>query len=100
MAVVAVTYAPLNVSEGDPAHHAAAVTPSDTDDLANASTALWVTLSAGTATLKVTMLGGEAVTFAFANAAASATPLILPLRVTRVWSTGTSNVANIMALWR
>ncbi len=100
MAVTAQSYAPLYVSEGDPAHHAVVVTPSDTDDLVNASTALWVTLSAAASILKVNMLGGETVTFTFANAAASATPLILPLRVTRVWSTTTANVTNIIALWR
>ncbi len=100
MAVSAVAYAPLFVSEGDPAHHAIAVTPSDTDDLANASTALWLTLSAASSILKVNMLGGETVTFTFANAAASATPIILPLRVTRVWSSTTANVTNIVALWR
>ncbi len=48
----------------DPAHHAAAVTPSDIDDLAMASTVGWH-----------------------------------PIRVTRVWGTGTT-ASDIVAVWR
>src|SRR5215472_12977547 len=44
----------------DPAHHAITVVPSNTDDLPAASTAIYV---GGGGSLKVTMLGGEILTF-------------------------------------
>jgi len=44
----------------DPAHHAVAVVPNNTDDLSAASTSIYVGLSGN---LKVTMLGGEILAF-------------------------------------
>ena len=88
--MAATTRTHWNASAQDPAVHAAAVTPSDSVDLANTSTALYI---GGTGNLTVIMLGGEQVTFA-------AVPVgILPIRVTRVLSTGTA-ATNILALWR
>jgi hypothetical protein len=59
----------------------AAVTPSDSTDLPEISLALYI----GTAgTLKVTMLDGSVVTYASVAAGRH------PLRVKRVWATGTS----------
>ena len=49
-----------NPRASDPAHYAAAVTPSDTADLAAASTAIFI---GGGGNLRVTMLGGGIVTF-------------------------------------
>ena len=73
----------------DPAHHAAAVVPSDTVDLPAASTSIYV---GGTGNLKVTMLGGEILTFGNVPVGCH------PLRVTRVWTSTTAT--NIVAVWR
>jgi hypothetical protein len=73
----------------DPAHHAVAVTPSNTDDLPAASTAVFV---GTTGNLKVTMLGGEILTF-------NNVPVGWhPIRVTRIWTSTTAT--NIVAVWR
>jgi len=74
----------------DPAHHAVAVTPNDKVDLPAVSTAMFI----GTAgNLKVTMLGGESLTF-------NNIPVGWhPIRVTRVWAANTT-AANIIAVWR
>lgn len=72
-----------------PAAHAAAVTPDDATDLTTAPRALF--LGAG-GDVKVTMVGGETVTFTNAPQGYN------PLRVTRVWSTGTT-ATNITAVW-
>jgi hypothetical protein len=74
----------------DPAHHAMAVTPSNTNDLPAASTAIYV---GGSGNLRVTMLGGELVTFTGLAAGWH------PIRVTRVWATSTT-ATNIVAVWR
>jgi hypothetical protein len=64
-----------------PAERAEAVTPSDTADLTNVSRAIWV----GTpGNLRVTMRTGAVVTFPNINNGWH------PLRVSRVWSTGTT----------
>jgi hypothetical protein len=73
----------------DPAHHAVAVVPSDTADLPAASTSIYVGVSGN---LKVTMLGGEILTFGNVPVGWH------PIRVTRVW-TGTT-ATNIIAVWR
>jgi hypothetical protein len=73
----------------DPAHHAVAVVPSDTGDLSAASTFLFV---GGSGSLKVTMLGGEILTFANVPVGWH------PIRVTRVWTSTTAT--NIVAVWR
>lgn len=73
----------------DPAFHAVAVTPSDTADLTNVSTALYVGV---TGNLVVTMAGGEKVTFS--NVAVG----WHPIRVSRVWTATTAS--SIVAVWR
>lgn len=71
-----------------PATIAAAVTPSDTVDLTTAPRALYVGVSGD---VKVNMLGSGAVTF-------KAAPVgVLPIRVSRVYATGTT-ATNILAL--
>lgn len=65
----------------------AAVTPSDSTDIAESTISLYV----GTAgTLKVTMFDGSVVTYGAIAAGRH------PLRVKRVWATGTS-ATNIVA---
>ena len=69
---------------------AAAVVPNDAADLATLSRALYV---GTTGDITVTMAGGEA------NVLIKAAPVgILPLRVSRVWATGTT-ATNLVALW-
>lgn len=65
-----------------PGEHAFAVTPNDSADLAYVTRGVYV---GGTGTLKVTMLGGEDVTFT-----GLAAGVIHPIRAKRIWSTGTS----------
>lgn len=74
---------------GDPAEHAANVTPSDTVDLTAPARGLYI----GTpGDVKIITIHGEAVTF-------SNVPVgILPVRAKRVYSTGTT-ATNIVALW-
>ena len=72
-----------------PGYNAAEITPSDTTDLAFTSRALFV----GTpGDLRVTMAGGDTVTFA--NLAAG----FVPLRVRRVHASGTT-ASSIVAVW-
>ena len=73
----------------DPAHHAVAVVPSDTIDLPAASTFIYVGVSGN---VKVTMLGGEILTFANVPVGWH------PIRVTRVWTSSTAT--NVIAVWR
>lgn len=71
-----------------PGKHAAAVTPNDSVDLGTYARALLVGTSGD---IKVDTVGGETVTIvAFSG--------ILPLRVKRVYLTGTSAL-NITAIW-
>lgn len=71
-------------------NHAAAVTPSDTVNIAASE---WLSFAnTGTQTLSITTIGGERVS------------ILLPsgmwrIRASRVWSTGTS-VTAIVAYWR
>jgi hypothetical protein len=73
----------------DPAHHAVAVVPSDMVDFPAASTFIYVGVSGN---IKVTMLGGEILTFANVPVGWH------PIRVTRVWTSTTAT--NIIAVWR
>jgi hypothetical protein len=73
----------------DPAHHGIAVVPSDTADLPAASTFIYVGVRSN---LKVTMLGGEILTFGNVPVGWH------PIRVTRVWTSTTAT--NIIAAWR
>lgn len=74
-----------------PAMHAAAVTPSDSTDLASATRGLYVGTGGD---VKVNTSGGE--TGIVFTAVPGGT--VLPIRVTRVLSTGTT-ASNIVALW-
>ena len=73
-----------------PGYSAAAVTPDDNTDLTTHARALWIGVAGN---VKVTTSGGNAVTFTGAQAGS-----ILPVRVARVWSTGTT-ATNITAIW-
>ncbi len=73
-----------------PYDNAAAITPSDTADLAYATRAVWCG-AAGNIT--VTMLGGGTVTLHHDA------HRLLPIRITKVWETGTTNNTNLVALW-
>lgn len=81
-------FAGRKVSLSDPISNAASVTPSDTADLATQARALWV---GGSGDVKVDTAGGDTVTFSGVSG-------LLPVRVARVYSTGTTGT-NIMALW-
>ncbi len=72
-----------------PASHAAVVTPSNTTDLSYVTRALIIGTSGD---VKVTTKGGETVILPSVPAG------ILPLRVARVFATGTT-ATNISALW-
>ena len=74
----------------DPAHHAVAVNPNNSADLPAATTPIFI---GGSGNLRVTMLGGELVTFTGLPAGWH------PIRVTRVWATNTT-ATNIVAVWR
>ena len=75
-----------------PADHVALVTPSDTDDLTKFTRGI----SFGTAgALKVDTAGGETVVI---PSGALTAGVVHPLRVKRVYSTGTA-AANIVAYW-
>lgn len=73
-----------------PATQAVAVTPSDATVLTT-TRALWVGTGGDVA---VTMLSGDAVTFANVPSGS-----LLPIRVTKVLATGTVTADDIVALW-
>jgi len=81
----------LNSPLFGPADNAAAVTPSDGSDLANAARALFV---GGAGAVKVDMVGGTTAVTLTGVVAGS----VLPIRVSRVYSTGTT-ATNIVALY-
>lgn len=74
-----------------PANRAEAVTPSDSTNLTNPASALYI---GGAGNVVVITTGGDTVTF---NSLAAGS--ILPLRVARVKSTNTT-ATNIVALWQ
>ena len=74
-----------------PAHNAAAVNPADGSDLPVFSTALFV---GGAGAIKVDMVGGTTAVTLTGVVAGS----VLPLRVSRVYATGTT-ATNIVALY-
>lgn len=70
-------------TDSSPAIHAVAITPSDATDLTNGTRGLYVGV---TGNVKVDMLGGDtAITFV-----GLAAGVVHPLRVSRVYSTGTT----------
>ena len=71
----------------DPAAHAAAVTPHNTNDLTTATRGIYVGASGD---VKVDMLGGET-GITFVGLAAG---IIHPIRATRIYSTGTTALMN------
>lgn len=74
-------FAKYPITLADPLNSAEAVTPNDAVDLSTATRAIFV----GTAgDLRVTLVGGSIVTFPNAGAGWH------PLRVSRVWATGTT----------
>ncbi len=75
----------------DPAYHAVAVTPSDTVDLTNVTTSIYV---GGAGTMKVTTAGGDTVTYTGLLAGYQ-----YRIRASRIWAGGTS-ATNIIAEWR
>ena len=79
-----------NVSPSDPAYDAAAVTPSDSGVISPVARGLYI---GGAGAVKVDTEGGTAVTFSGATAGS-----ILPVKVKRVYSTGTT-ATNIVALY-
>ena len=66
---------------------AAAVTPHDTNDLSVPCDALWV---GGTGAVKIDTAGGDTVTISAVPAGAT-----VPIRCTRVYSTGTTATAIV-----
>ena len=81
----------LNSPLFGPADNAAAVTPADGSDLANPARALFV---GGAGAVKVDMVGGTTAVTLTGVVAGS----VLPIRVSRVYSTGTT-ATNIVALY-
>jgi hypothetical protein len=69
--------------------NAVEITPSDSVDLATIPRGFWVGTSGN---LKVTMKGGQTVTFKNIDTGYHG------LRITRIWATGTT-AADIVALW-
>lgn len=74
-----------------PAEHAAEVTPNDSADLAYVTRGFRVGTTAGA--VKVTTAAGETLTIPGVQIGE-----VVPLRVTRIWSNGTT-AAGITAFW-
>ena len=68
--------------QGDPISYGVAVTPNDGSDLANPCRGIYVGV---TGNVKVTLRGGEDVTFV-----GLAAGVLHGIRATRIWSTGTT----------
>lgn len=82
-------FATFSRTPDGPYERAVAVTPNDSADLADVASALWI---GGAGAVKVDTAGGDTVTLSAALAGT-----IIPVRVRRVWSTGTV-ATNIVAL--
>ena len=76
--------------QSDPCEHGFPVTPNDGVDLTNPARAIYVAV---TGALKVTLLTGDVIVLPVVNAGA-----IYPIKVARVWSTGTT-ATGIVALY-
>lgn len=81
------------VTSRDPALKAAVIVPSDSTDIP-LTKSLWV-VGAASGTLTVTMGDGEKVAFPVPNTVG----FVLPIRVTRIWATGTTAGVSAVALW-
>lgn len=79
-----------NTRGTDPADNAAAVTPNDSTDLTNTARALYVGTGGD---VKVTTAGNDTVTFNDVQGGS-----ILPVRIKRVFSTGTT-ASNMVAIY-
>jgi hypothetical protein len=75
-----------------PMVHAAIVTPSDSVDLSDVTRGITLSVAAD---VKVTTAGGETVVIPSGSLAAG---VIHPLRVSRVWATGTGST-TVVAYW-
>lgn len=84
------TFSRFQQDNFSPLTHAVAVTPHNTNELAYVTRALYV---GGTGDVKVTMQDSGEVTFV-----AIPTGTTLPIRVKKVFSTGT-DATDIVALW-
>lgn len=73
-----------------PGEHAAAITPHDTNVLTNTTRGIYVGV---TGNVKVTMIGGETVTFA-----GLAAGVIHPIAAQIIWSAGTT-ATSIIGVW-
>ena len=73
-----------------PGQNAASVTPNDSTDLSYCSRGVYVGAQGN---LKVTLVGGDTVTFV-----GLAAGIVHPIRAMRIWSTGTT-ATGIIAVW-
>lgn len=84
------SFADARAGLSSPGEHAAAITPDDSNDMANTTRGIYV---GGSGDLKVDMFGGETVTFT--NLLAG---VIHPIRAVRVYATGTT-ATTILGVW-
>lgn len=90
----------MTMSPGTPAgtySQAAQVTLSDSTVLPLTS-GLWV-MHTTAGTIKVTMSNGDDVTFEWHAGASAGANILLPIRVTKVWSTGSTAGIKVVALY-
>lgn len=88
------TFQKYSESVAGPYRHGATVTPDDSTDLSAVSRALFVGTSGS---LAVVMAGGTSTaTISFSSIPAGT---LLPIRVSRVLLTGSSNTTGIVSLW-
>lgn len=73
-----------------PAEHAAAITPHDTNVLTHVTRGIYVGVAGN---VKVTMIGGEAVTFV-----GLAAGVVHPIAAQIIWSAGTT-ATSILGVW-
>lgn len=81
----------FQVGDNNEYRNAVAVTPHDTNELANVTRAIYI--GGGSGALKVDLVDSGTVTFS-----GLVTGTVLPVRAKKVYSTGTS-ATNIIALW-
>ena len=79
----------FQTTKQSPIEFAVAISPDDATDIATVSRAIYVGASGN---LKVTLLGGEDITFV-----GLAAGVFHPIRATRIWSTGTTATSIVAA---